>query len=74
MILAALRVLENNTVRQLWQRQFFAVFEDEAQDSSPLQYRLLQTLATDPNNPYSPLNLIRVGDPNQAINSTFTPS
>ncbi|MEQ9358989.1 ATP-dependent helicase [Coleofasciculus chthonoplastes] len=74
MILAALRVLEDNTVRQLWQRQFFAVFEDEAQDSSPLQYRLLQTLATDPTNPYTPLNLIRVGDPNQAINSTFTPA
>ncbi|MBE9128250.1 MULTISPECIES: ATP-dependent helicase [unclassified Coleofasciculus] len=74
MILAALRVLENNTIRQLWQNQFFAVFEDEAQDSSPLQYRLLQTLAADPNNPNVPPNLIRVGDPNQAINSTFTPA
>ncbi|WP_287298184.1 UvrD-helicase domain-containing protein, partial [Moorena sp. SIO2C4] len=48
MILAALRVLENDAIRQLWQNQFFAVFEDEAQDSTPLQYRLLQTLATLP--------------------------
>ena len=74
MILAALRVLENDTIRQLWQQQFFAVFEDEAQDSTPLQSRLLQTLATVPNNLNAPPNLIRVGDPNQAINSTFTPA
>lgn len=74
MILAALRVLENDTIRQWWQNQCFAVFEDEAQDSTPLQYRLLQTLATDPTHPNAPLNLIRVGDPNQAINSTFTPA
>lgn len=74
MILAALRVLENNAVRQLWQNQFFAVFEDEAQDSTPLQFRLLETLAADPANPNAPPNLIRVGDPNQAINSTFTPA
>jgi DNA helicase-2/ATP-dependent DNA helicase PcrA len=74
MILAALRVLENDAVRKLWQNQFFAVFEDEAQDSTPLQYRLLETLATNPTNPDAPPNLIRVGDPNQAINSTFTPA
>lgn len=74
MILAALRVLENDTVRQQWQKQFFAVFEDEAQDSTPLQFHLLETLATDHENPDAPLNLIRVGDPNQAINSTFTPA
>ncbi|HEY9604466.1 MAG TPA: ATP-dependent helicase [Allocoleopsis sp.] len=74
MILAALRVLEDDAIRQLWQKQFFAVFEDEAQDSTPLQFRLLETLAADPDNPDTPLNLIRVGDPNQAINSTFTPA
>jgi len=74
MILAARRVLENDAVRKLWQNQFFAVFEDEAQDSTPLQYRLLETLATNPTNPDAPPNLIRVGDPNQAINSTFTPA
>ncbi|HEY9653020.1 MAG TPA: ATP-dependent helicase [Coleofasciculaceae cyanobacterium] len=74
MILAALRVLNNDAVRQLWQNQFFAVFEDEAQDSTPLQFQLLETLATDPNPSDAPPNLIRVGDPNQAINSTFTPA
>lgn len=77
MILAALRVLEDPSVRQLWQTQISAVFEDEAQDSSPLQTRLLQILAASPAAPLSPLsslNLVRVGDPNQAINSTFTPA
>jgi DNA helicase-2/ATP-dependent DNA helicase PcrA len=74
MILAALRVLENDSARQLWQSQVSAVFEDEAQDSSPLQTRLLEILAADPNYPAQSLNLIRVGDPNQAINSTFTPA
>ncbi|YAF94381.1 MAG: ATP-dependent helicase [Nodularia sp. CChRGM 3473] len=146
MILAALRVLENDSARRIEQNQVFAVFEDEAQDSSPLQTRLLEILASDEtdkgmrgqgdketrgvgeqgkiNNPslstqhglnaplplyaqpcpqgftalstqhsalntqhstlntqhsalstqHSALNLVRVGDPNQAINSTFTPA
>lgn len=76
MILAALRVLEDAQVRQAWQQQVFAVFEDEAQDSSPLQTRLLEILAADPADPTNPdrTNLVRVGDPNQAINSTFTPA
>ncbi|NJN59029.1 MAG: ATP-dependent helicase [Leptolyngbyaceae cyanobacterium SL_5_9] len=73
MILAALRVLENDSARQLWQQQVYAVFEDEAQDSSPLQTRLLEILASDPDATRPP-NLVRVGDPNQAINSTFTPA
>ncbi|MGH8001901.1 MAG: ATP-dependent helicase [Brasilonema sp.] len=74
MILAALRVLENENARRIEQNQVFAVFEDEAQDSSPLQTKLLTILATDAHNPNEPPNLIRVGDPNQAINSTFTPA
>jgi len=74
MILAALRVLENENARRIEQNQVFAVFEDEAQDSSPLQTRLLTILATDSHNPNQPPNMIRVGDPNQAINSTFTPA
>ncbi|MEH2230721.1 MAG: ATP-dependent helicase [Nostoc sp.] len=86
MILAALRVLENDSARHIEQNQIFAVFEDEAQDSSPLQTQLLEILAsnreyegmnTDAMNRFSkhsPLNLVRVGDPNQAINSTFTPA
>ncbi|MCG6137949.1 MAG: ATP-dependent helicase [Nostoc sp. LLA-1] len=88
MILAALRVLENDSARRREQKEVYAVFEDEAQDSSPLQTQLLEILARDQederNNsllPHSPLptpnsllNLVRVGDPNQAINSTFTPA
>jgi DNA helicase-2/ATP-dependent DNA helicase PcrA len=74
MILAALGVLDHAGIRQMWQEQVFAVFEDEAQDSSPLQERLISILAADSTHPHHPPNLIRVGDPNQAINSTFTPA
>lgn len=77
MILGALRVLENDAVRQSWQERVFAVFEDEAQDSTPLQSRLLEILACEPGGNIADLqqlNLVRVGDPNQAINSTFTPA
>ncbi len=78
MILGALRVLENENIRHHWQQKIFAVFEDEAQDSSPLQTQLLEILALTPSDrsengdrqDYK--NLMRVGDPNQAINSTFT--
>ncbi len=72
MILGALKVLENQEARQMWQQKTFAVFEDEAQDSSPLQVELLEILATDHQNTTLEPNLVRVGDPNQAINSTFT--
>ncbi|GAB4234918.1 MAG: ATP-dependent helicase [Stanieria sp.] len=74
MILAALRVLEYEPMRQLWQNQVFAVFEDEAQDSSPLQAQLISILAENSLDCNLPANLVRVGDPNQAINSTFTPA
>lgn len=73
MILGSLRVLEDPAVRESWQKQVFAVFEDEAQDSSPLQTRLLEILAENSGVP-GHSNLVRVGDPNQAINSTFTPA
>jgi DNA helicase-2/ATP-dependent DNA helicase PcrA len=74
MILAALRVLEYPPMRQLWQNQVYGVFEDEAQDSSPLQEKLISILASNGEQPDTPANLVRVGDPNQAINSTFTPA
>ena len=74
MILAAQRVLKNDSARRLWQKQVFAVFEDEAQDSTPLQSELLEILAADADTVENPPNLIRVGDSNQAINSTFTPA
>ncbi len=71
MILGALRVLQNAGVQKYWQERIFAVFEDEAQDSSPLQTKLLEILALTSSDDK---NLMRVGDPNQAINSTFTPA
>ena len=74
MIAGALRVMADPSARTLWQQQVHAVFEDEAQDSSPLQEKLLRQLAGIPDRPDLPPNLIRVGDPNQAINSTFTPA
>lgn len=51
MILGALRVLKNEGVRRYWQERIFAVFEDEAQDSSPLQTELLEILALQPHLP-----------------------
>ena len=72
MMVAALRVLQNPACLEQWRSRVFAVFEDEAQDSSPLQTQLLEILSTDPETQQQ--NLIRVGDPNQAINSTFTPA
>lgn len=42
------------------------VLEDEAQDSSALQEEMLRRLTT------RSTNWVRVGDPNQAINTTFT--
>ncbi|MFN3678344.1 ATP-dependent helicase [Thermosynechococcus sp.] len=71
MILAAVQLLESDRqCRQEWQQRVYAVFEDEAQDSTPLQSRLLRLLAED--NTTGQVNFVRVGDPNQAINSTFT--
>jgi DNA helicase II / ATP-dependent DNA helicase PcrA len=74
MIAGALRVMADPIARKLWQQQVHTVFEDEAQDSSPLQEKLLRQLAGIPDAPELQPNLIRVGDPNQAINSTFTPA
>lgn len=51
-----------DSLRQRWPY----VLEDEAQDSVPLQAALLAQLIGDEG------NLVRVGDPNQAITSTFT--
>jgi DNA helicase-2/ATP-dependent DNA helicase PcrA len=44
------------------------ILEDEAQDSSELQERILRALTAGPG------NWVRVGDPNQSINTTFTTS
>lgn len=72
LILGAIRVLQQPELQQYWQEQIYGIFEDEAQDSSPLQEQLIRLLGTDPQT--GGCNLVRVGDPNQAINSTFTPA
>ena len=74
LILAALKVLDYPPMQMLWQNQVYGVFEDEAQDSSPLQEKLISILASNAGETNSTPNLVRVGDPNQAINSTFTPA
>lgn len=77
MILGALKVLAYPPMLTLWQNQVYGVFEDEAQDSSPLQEKLISILADNSlssSSADSSPNLVRVGDPNQAINSTFTPA
>ena len=69
LIWGAIRALDNDEVyrARLSQRWPF-VLEDEAQDSSPLQEKILESLVKDHN------NWVRVGDPNQAIMTTFTAS
>ncbi|MBK8051584.1 MAG: ATP-dependent helicase [Anaerolineales bacterium] len=67
LIMFALQALEadNGYLERLQERWPF-VLEDEAQDSSNAQERMLRLL-TSRNG-----NWVRVGDPNQAINTTFT--
>ena len=56
---------DDHFLQRLQERWPF-VLEDEAQDSSALQEELLRRLTA------SHTNWVRVGDPNQAINTTFT--
>ena len=67
LILLALQALEadGNYLSRL-QRRWPYVLEDEAQDSSALQERMLRLLTA------AHGNWVRVGDPNQAIHTTFT--
>jgi DNA helicase-2/ATP-dependent DNA helicase PcrA len=62
----ALQALESDEsyLKRLQKRWPF-ILEDEAQDSSQLQERMLRLLS-------GGQNWVRVGDPNQAINTTFT--
>jgi DNA helicase-2/ATP-dependent DNA helicase PcrA len=65
----AVDLLERNPALRLrLRRRWKAILEDEAQDSVPLQETLLGLLAGEGG------NWVRVGDPNQAIMSTFTAS
>lgn len=55
-------------IRNFYAEQYHFVIEDEAQDSSELQQKLLLLLSSKYN------NLLRIGDINQAITSSFTDS
>ena len=67
LIALAVDLLEHHPdLRERLQRRWPIVLEDEAQDSVPLQEDLLGMLTGEQG------NWIRVGDPNQAIMSTFT--
>ncbi len=67
LIRLALRALESDEALLLRLRQRWPyILEDEAQDSSRLQERILRALAGPAG------NWVRVGDPNQAIFETFT--
>ncbi|MEM1270271.1 MAG: ATP-dependent helicase, partial [Bacteroidota bacterium] len=57
---------EHPDVAERLRKRWPFVLEDEAQDSVPLQEELLTTLTGEAG------NWVRVGDPNQAIMSTFT--
>ena len=63
----AVELIERDpALRQQVQNWYDYLFEDEAQDSSPLQEELLRLLSQRTG------NLVRVGDPNQSIMGTFT--
>ncbi len=63
----ASRILESDPeFLELLQFQWPFILEDEAQDSSLIQERVLRMLTAGSN------NWVRVGDTNQAINETFT--
>ena len=67
LIVLALRALDADAgFRERLQERWPYVLEDEAQDSSLLQEEMLRVLTQ------SHGNWVRVGDPNQAINTTFT--
>ncbi len=69
LIWGAIRALQNDDAfrKRLGERYPF-ILEDEAQDSTPLQEEILGLLSRDHG------NWVRVGDPNQAIMTTFTAS
>ncbi|MCS6872749.1 MAG: ATP-dependent helicase [Anaerolineae bacterium] len=66
LVMLALWTLEQDAAfLERQQARYIYILEDEAQDSSRLQQDLLSLLSAHG-------NWVRVGDPNQAINTTFT--
>lgn len=69
MLLFSVRLLEQNKdILEYYQEICHYVIEDEAQDSSSIQQRLIELLSA------KHKNLIRCGDVNQAITATFSNS
>lgn len=67
MLISSVKLLEENEdIRDYYQNICMYIIEDEAQDSSSVQQRLINLLSAK----YK--NLIRCGDINQAITTTFT--
>lgn len=69
LLVYALKLLKNNSqIRSYYQNLARVIIEDEAQDSSPVQQELIKILGGRWG------NIIRCGDVNQAITSTFSNS
>ena len=68
LILAYRLLSENQDIRDYYQDKFEYVIEDEAQDSSKIQQQLIELISQKSD------NIVRCGDVNQAIMSTFTNS
>lgn len=67
MLISSVKLLEENEdIRDYYQNICMFIIEDEAQDSSSVQQRLINLLSA------KHKNLIRCGDINQAITTTFT--
>ena len=67
MLISSVKLLENNTdIREYYQNICEYIIEDEAQDSSSIQQKLINLLSA------KHKNLIRCGDINQAITTTFS--
>ena len=67
MLISSVKLLEeNDDIREYYQDICMYIIEDEAQDSSSVQQRLINLLSA------KHKNLIRCGDINQAITTTFT--
>ncbi|MEI8129281.1 MAG: ATP-dependent helicase, partial [bacterium] len=67
MLLFSVKLLEeNHDILKYYQELCHYIIEDEAQDSSAIQQRLIELLSSKHN------NLIRCGDINQAITTTFS--
>ena len=67
LILGAIQLLEAYPdIRSAYQQRFALIIEDEAQDSSAILQDFLRLLSREP------ANLVRVGDTNQSITTTFS--